>query len=284
MDGDARYRYQPPQTHEARLHVLGLLARKTFADEKGDRFTISGLLEAHDNFSETSLHELWARYKGPLGKWNITAGRFGLPYGLNYSFDDSRLLYQTVEKQTLGIDADNGGMVSGVVGRIDYALSVTQGYGAHHLPGFPGRGLAAGRLGCALGDFEEMSIGVSGAYGTVSTHENRDSAISRALGGIDATAYAGRALLRAELNAGSIDNELFGAAFAGADYAIAPKIGLTLSGTAVRKERDWRTTAFAGVSFSPRWLTIRGGYTYAFQGNNRHTIALQLYRLFNYTF
>jgi hypothetical protein len=41
---------------------------------------------------------------------------------------------------------------------------------------------------------------------------------------------------------------------------------------------------YAGFEFNPPWLTIRGGYTYDKNDTDSHTVAIQLYRLFSYTF
>ena len=62
------------------------------------------------------IHELYFKYKGPMGLWNITAGRIGIPYGLLTYFSTSRLLFESSIEQILGFDADNGITVSGVKG------------------------------------------------------------------------------------------------------------------------------------------------------------------------
>jgi hypothetical protein len=81
-DADLRGRWSSAEKLSAEVHAVGLSIRKSFADNSGDRFIISGLFEAEKNFSEFMIHELYLRFKGPMGLWNITAGRIGIPYGL----------------------------------------------------------------------------------------------------------------------------------------------------------------------------------------------------------
>ncbi|MBD3391190.1 MAG: hypothetical protein GF418_03970 [Chitinivibrionales bacterium] len=282
IDGDARYHLEEWTGHEAELHMLGLLVRKTLADDKGDRLTVAALAEAEHNFENILLHELSAKYKGPLGRWNITAGRFIVPYGLLKTFDATRQLYESLCPGTIGFHADNGLMLSGVLGRFDYALSVTQGYGAHHVPGFPGHGFGVARLGIAVGETDEIILGISGAYGETSARHHRDSALDRGLGGIDATLYAGPVLGRAEVNAGFINGASFGAGFAAIEYAIVPRLDAIVSGTLMRKDKEWNDATFVGLAFKPKWFTIRGGYRYVHYGEIHNRVSFQLYRLFSF--
>ena len=73
---DARLRLEERGECNARLHLLGLSLRHTFADRRGDRLALFGLARAEHDLSEVMLHELYARYKGPLGAWDLTVGRF----------------------------------------------------------------------------------------------------------------------------------------------------------------------------------------------------------------
>jgi len=80
-DVDARYRWEDRDDYEANLHRVGASVRKTFADDRGDRFILFALVEAEDDFDEIIAHEFYGQYKGPLGAWSLTTGRFGLPGG-----------------------------------------------------------------------------------------------------------------------------------------------------------------------------------------------------------
>jgi len=294
MDGDARYRWIEREGHETNLHLVGASVRKTFSDNRGDRLILFGLAEAEDNFSEVFLHEIYGQYKGPLGAWNIILGRFGLPWGLLPGFSASRLLYNMPHDALLGMNVDSGIKVSGVLGAFDYAVSVTQGYGPHHTPHDLGHGLGVARVGFTPGDTEEFSLGVSSAWGrSLMAHEtngekemekDKDTALHRALGGVDATLYLGRWLARMELSAGRVDHRSITAGFAALDYAVLSRLDLNLAVNAAWHGSEYEDEWFVGLTGKPPWFTIRGGYRYAGNSTSRHEVILQLYRLYSLSF
>ena len=294
-DGDLRYLWQDWEHSEANVHLIGASVRKTFADSHGDRFIFFGLVEAADNFDEVMAHELYGQYKGPMGAWNVTAGRFGLPWGLLPGFSASRLLYDMPHDRLLGMDVDSGFKVSGVVGALDYGISFTQGYGPHHTPHDLGHGLAVARIGFIPGDTDEISLGLSGAWGrSLMAHDeiedpdmtdmDTDRALLRALGGVDATLYLGRWLARIEVSSGRVDHQSLTTGFAALDYALLPKLDLNLAANVAWYGSDYEDAWFVGFTGKPPWFTIRGGYRYAEHSASRHEVTLQLYRLFSLSF
>lgn len=292
VDGDARYRLTEWEEHDANIHLAGASVRKTFSDGKGDRLIMFGLVEAEDNFSDVMLHEIYGQYKGPMGAWNVTAGRFGLPWGLLRGFSASRLLYEVPHDAVLGMNADNGVMLSGVTGALDYAASITQGYGPRGTPDDLGHGLGVARIGFTPGDTEEISLGLSAALGkSIRAHAedsdgdmDKDMALHRAVGGLDAILYLGRWLGRMELSAGRVDHRSMTAGFAAIDYALLPRLDLNLAANLVWHGSEYKDEWFAGVTGKPPWFTIRGGYCYAGHSPSRHEVTLQLYRLFSFTY
>lgn len=294
-DGDFRYEWKDWEHSKADIHRIGASARKTFADSRGDRFIFFGLVEAEDNFDEVMAHELYGQYKGPMGAWNVTAGRFGLPWGLLTGFSASRLLYDMPHDRLLGMDVDSGVKVSGVVGALDYGISFTQGYGPHHTPHDLGHGLAVARIGFIPGDTDEISLGLSAAWGrSIMAHEeaddpdmadmDTDQALHRALGGADATLYLGRWLARIEVASGRVDHRSLTTGFAALDYALLPKLDLNLAANVAWHGSDYEDAWFVGFTGNPPWFTIRGGYSYAEHSASRHKVTLQLYRLFSLSF
>ncbi|RJP43134.1 MAG: hypothetical protein C4548_07145 [Desulfobacteraceae bacterium] len=294
VDGDARYRLTEWEEHDADIHLVGASVRKTFSDNKGDRLILFGLVEAEDNFSDVMLHEVYGQYKGPMGAWNITAGRFGLPWGLLPGFSASRLLYDMPHGAVLGMNVDNGFMLSGVNGPLDYAASITQGYGPRGTPDDLNLSLGTARIGFTPGDTEEFSIGVSAAVGkSIRVHAadpngdadmnmDKDSALQRAVGGLDATLYLGRWLGRVELSAGRVDHRSMTAGFAAMDYALLPRFDLNFAANLVWHGSEFKDEWFAGFTGKPPWFTIRGGYRYAGNSPSHHEVIFQLYRLFSY--
>ncbi len=298
VDGDARYRLTEWEDHDAYVHLLGASLRKTLSDSKGDRLILFGLVEAEDDVSEVMLHEVYGTYKGPMGLWNITIGRFGLPWGLLPGFSATRLLYDMSHGAVLGMNVDNGLMLSGVSGALDYAVSVTQGYGPRGTPDDLDLNLGTARIGFTPGDTEEFSMGVSGAVGKsrrahalapmgdmgmdMDTKMNR--ALHRAVAGLDATWYLGRWLGRTEVSYGRVDHQDMTAGFAAVDYALLPKLDVTLSANLVWQGSEFTDEWFAGFTGQPPWFTIRGGYRYVGNSPSHHEIVFQLYRLFSYNF
>lgn len=302
IDGDARYWWTEWEDHDANIHLAGVSARKTFADSRGDRLIFFGLLEAEDNFSDVMLHEIYGQYKGPMGACNITVGRFALPWGLLPGFSASRLLYDMSHDAILGMDVDSGGMISGVTGNLNYAVSFTQGYGPHNTPDGDGHGIGMGRIGFTPGDTEEISLGLSAAWGrSVSAHGaggdvdmrvdiagmadmEKDAAVRRAVGGLDATLYLGRWLGRMELSAGRVDHRSMTAGFAAIDYALLPRLDVNVAVNHVWHGSKYEDAWFVGITGKPPWFTIRGGYRYAGHSPSRHEVMLQLYRLFSFNY
>jgi hypothetical protein len=313
-DVDARYRIANGRSPDANLNLFGASLRRTFADARGDRLVFFALFEAEDDFNEDSMHEIYLQYKGPMGAWNVTAGRFGLPWGLLPGFSARRLLYDTAHDRLLGMDVDSGVMLSGVRGVLDYGLSLTRGYGPENSVDAGSHGIVIGRIGLTPGDTEEYVVGLSVAWGrSVTAHgpehsvertvrrggrgtaahlvgghapggmSDPDRALHRTLAGLDGTLYLGRWLLRSELAAGRVDERSISACFIAADYALRPALDLNLAVNLVQHGSDTMNEWFAGLSGRLPWCILRGGYRYVEYGRSRHQFTLQVYRLFSFT-
>ena len=282
LEGDVRATAPEGGPADAGVHAAAAGLRHTFADATGDRLILYGLVEARADFDDLMVHELYARYKGPLGAWNVTAGRFRLPFGLLTGFASDRLLFHTVEERTLGFDADDGLMLSGQVGDWDYGLAATQGLGPHRDPDWPGPGLVTGRLGATLGESGDASLGLSVAAGRsrLAHHTGMETDAPRRLAALDATLVRGRATVRLETSAGSLDRAGLAAAYAGLDFAVRSRWELNAAGSLVRHAGGSADAWFLGLTFRPSWLTIRGGYHYAHEAAPHHRLTAQLYRLF----
>lgn len=295
-DVDLRYKAFILASHWGGLEALGLSARKTFADSRGDRWTLYGIAEVKSNLSDVMLHEAWVKYKGPLGVWNLTAGRIRLPFGLLSGFSDDRLLYHSLEESSLGFDADNGLMFSGIAPGFDYSLSFTQGLG--HLPiDKLGKGFATGRIGFQVGEFTDGSLGFSAAAGSTAGHVETSTSMgdhsqvegmtmytARYLFAADYTSYFGQATGRAEVVGGMVDEDVYLGAFGSIDYALSSKTVITGAVTVSSHRSSFDDEWFCGISYSPAWVTLRAGYTYSHFKEKNHAISLQAYRLFSATF
>lgn len=274
---------------ESEIYVAGVSLRRIISDPLGDRIILFFLAEGYDNLTEWMLHEIYAQYKGPMGRYNVTLGRFGIPYGLNIDFTTSRFLYDDPGKDILGINMDSGVMVHGFTGNIDYGLSMTQGYGAHGTPDFPGKLLITGRLGYIQGDFEDIRMGISFAAGRKNAkghmeHDHHHSGSEKImLLAFDITYDPGHWNTRFEFQFGEKDNDYIAGVFGMLDYALGPRFDLNLSGKAYWSHEHNSACGFIGASYLGSWFTFRGGYIYETRHRD-HSIAFQIYRLFSFPF
>ncbi|MFP4520573.1 MAG: hypothetical protein ACLFQK_00360 [Fibrobacterota bacterium] len=282
-EADGRYRFSADE-HEVFLNGAGVLMRSTFADSRGDRLTVFALGEVMKNAEDAMLHEGYLKYKGPLGAWNITAGRFTLQHGLLWNFTAKRLLFEDTGHMLLGFDADNGLMVSGITEELDYSLSVTQGLGPHGGLEFPGPGLFSGRVGFPLGMTGQNMLGLSLVFGRTDGGYRSFSTDLKRLALVDGLFDFDRFILRFEVTGGRVEDDLFSIIFSNLDMALFPRLDLNIAGTGVEKGGSGKESLFAGLTFKPKFLTIRGGYTHVFDENEADRFSIQLYRLFSTRF
>ncbi len=203
-DMDIRYKNIDFERQETELHAIGISLKKVFADKMGDRLTLFLLAETMHNFKENRVDQGYLQYKGPLGKWNITLGRYRLPYGLLPNYSAKRLLINTIEDEVIGFHSDNGLQLSGVLKNFDYAISLSQGVGHVFKPiDTNNNGLISFRVGYQGADFEDWRIGLSGLSGRITqeTH-NKSEVLNKKLFGVDLIKYSGPLVLRGEISFG----------------------------------------------------------------------------------
>lgn len=279
MDLDARLTDRDREDARGEINILGLSLRKTISDDDGDRLILFALFEARDDFTERMLHEVYARYKGPMGKWNVTFGRFGLPFGLLPGFTTSRLQYESLTPVLIDMDVDSGAMVSGVLGDFDYGIAVTQGYGGHLTPEFEGPEVVSGRLGVTVGDSGDFQLGVSALSGKVYSAHMEDHRIEHRIVSLDMTVGSGRWNSRMEIQTGEIDDRSISGAFAMIDYAILPNWDLTVAGRFTHHNQMNEGYGHVGLAYRAPWFTVRGGYTYDHSEIDDSIVSIQIYRM-----
>jgi hypothetical protein len=127
---DARaLHYSSPQDTRVKLHGLFLNLRQVWSDATGDRWIGIAQADFDNNLQDIRPYQVYLQYKGPLGKWNVRAGHYLLPFGLLATYDTERLVLQGIEDTSLGIRKDTGAQFLGHSGDWDYAVSVTGGAG-----------------------------------------------------------------------------------------------------------------------------------------------------------
>jgi len=239
-DMDLRYHNTDFTEHKAELHTIGVSFRKIFADEMGDRIILFLLAETMHNFKENMIDQGYLQYKGPLGKWNITLGRYRLPFGLLANYSTDRLLIKTIEYETIGFCSDNGLQISGILKDFDYAISLSQGVGKHFKSiDIDNQGLITFRVGYQGVDFEDFRIGLSGLTGKIYQEvDDKVGILNKKLLAIDIIKYSGRLVARSEFSYGKESEKTILGVFSGVDYAILPKIDINTGYVLVRLNGD----------------------------------------------
>lgn len=281
---DARY-IAEDGTQKAELEGLFLNLRKVISDEEGDRWILVGQVDAEKNLEEIRPYQTYIQYKGPLGKWNVRAGHYILPFGLLADYDTERLVLRGLEPLSLGIKLDTGVELLGFVREFDYAVSVSQGVGRERLSDVDENKLISGRIGW---QGEDINIGLSVLTGRVLTEEG--SVIRRDLGadtfyerrvGLDFTKYSGPLVLRGEAVIGRDDSVTVGGGILKADYALTPVLELNLKYTYWQRNGE-RNFAGAGITYALyKGLFLRIADEYQFGKEDENVATIQFYYEFS---
>lgn len=285
---DGRYINTEGHSHRGTLEGLFLNVRQVFSDAKGDRVIAVGQLDFDENFDKVRPYQTYLHYKGPLGRWNVMAGHYILPFGLLASHDTERLLLNTLEPFSLGIKLDTGVQVFGFQGPVDYAVSVSQGVGRRRLTDVDDDKLLVGRMGW---DQEAFVVGVSGLLGEVFQTEetgiNSGGRYEKRVAVDFTTKTLGPWILRAEGVVGENGgprHETVGGGLLLADYALTPRLELNLKG-AHWQERGGRNFLGAGFTYQVvRGVFLRLADTYLFGKEERNVGQLQVYAEFSRSF
>jgi hypothetical protein len=278
---DGRYVNTNGNENDIVLEGLFLNLRKVVSDEKGDRLIAVGQIDLDNNFKDIRPYQTYLQYKGPLGKWNIRAGHYILPFGLLSDYDTERLILKTIEDLSWGIKLDTGVELLGFFKDFDYAVSLSQGAGRNRLTDADSDKLLTARLGW---QGEDIDIGISGLIGEVLTDKNslmrqdlsQKSVYEKRIG-LDITKFAGPLILRGEFLIGEDGKETVGGGLLKADYALTPKLELNL------KYAHWRRSGgrnFMGTGFSyevVKGLFLRIADEYQFGKENENAATMQTY-------
>lgn len=277
---DARLMHKDGNT-KGILEGLFLNVRKVFRDAEGDRLILVGQMDADDNFERIRPYQTYLQYKGPLGRWNLRAGHYILPYGLLAYYDTERLLLQTQELTNLGIKLDTGVEALGYWESWDYAVSVSQGVGRRRFSDVDENKLVTARMGWWA---DEARVGLSGIAGDVLLAEEVSHAqvIRRTKRlALDASLPWERWTGRAELAFGTDDGRDVGGGFLGIDVALRPDLEANM--TYARWERGASTNSGgAGLTYRFRpGLFLRVADEQEFDGRRSNTFSAQVYYEFS---
>ena len=276
---DARYaRPEDGEKYKPRLEGAFLNIRKVWADDLGDRWIGVAQADFDDNLQRIRPYQLYLQYKGPLGKWNIRAGHFLLPFGLLATYDTERLILQGLEGTSLGIRKDTGTGVNGRFGAWDYALTVTTGLGDTHVVDERANPVLTGRIAYVR---QDLQLGISvlrgdlllgDDAGALSGNRVRERRIS-----VDLTKSVRSLNMRWEGVAGTDDGRSVGGGILLADYAITPNVEVNARAAGWSSHGNvW--SGGLGVTYQARpGLYLRAAKTYQSEGTFNHGYVVQVY-------
>jgi len=261
--------------------MVGLGLRKTVSDKKGDRVQLFLKTEAEDNFEEINLSQLYAKYKGPMGKWNFTLGRSLIPFGLITEYDSEFLILETMEKNTLGLKTTDGLKLSGFWKNIDYELLASMGKWSEHSIKVSEDRMISARVSHQGYDLEAWQLGFSFLRGEF-------AGIDKSLASLDITKFQGLLVSRNEFVVGREAGKNLYSLFAGIDYSLLPAVDLNLAYTYFRTEQT-ENSAFLGFSYNTPFygFVLRAGNRYTFEddgGEDKNEIFIQIYNRISHFF
>ena len=255
--------------------------RKVWSDGYGDRWIGVAQVDFDDNFQRVRPYQLYLQYKGPLGKWNLRAGHYLLPFGLLATYDTERLVLQGLEKTSLGIRKDTGMEAFGRYGSWDYAVSLSDGLSDVRLYDSRANPVLTARIAYVQGDAQ---IGFSTLIGRVLLDPELDlgrpDARERRFA-VDSTKSFGPLTMRAEAVAGTDNGRAVGGGVFLGDYALTPKLELNT------RYAYWNTGAGGhepGLGFTfqiHQGLFFRSAGTYQSRRDEHYGFTLQLYYEFS---
>lgn len=272
----AQHRDRGSGQDDTGVEKAGLGIKKIFSDDSGDRVQLFLRGEASDNFKEKNIEQLYAKYKGPMGKWNITLGRMPVPFGLITEYDTEWQIVNTQELKTIGFKNDDGFKVSGFAGQFDYDFLISRGEGTES--GVEdSNGMGVLKIAYKGLDSESFNTGFSLLY-------NRTSDSERKLAGIDIIKYYGPLISRNEFVIGEESDTSILSLFSGIDYKLWPAVDLNLAYNYFREDIKEEIITMGVTYNSPFYgLIFRLGNKYHIikNGGNENEVFIQAYKHFS---
>jgi len=281
---DARFSHESaPTNSNVELAGLFLNLRKVWSDDAGDRWIGVGQVDFDHNFQDVRPYQVYLQYKGPLGKWNLRAGHFLLPFGLLATYDTERLVLQGLEEASLGIRKDTGIQALGHFGRWDYALALTLGVGDRRLLPLDNSRLLTGRL-AYVGDAGQVGLSVLAGRLLPDAGDGSPRVRDEWRLGADATKSLGRLTVRAEALGGATEGRAVGGGIVLADYALRPRLELNTRAAYWREESEPYAVGI-GLTYRP-WsrLYLRVADSQVFGERDSNAFTAQVYFEFSRAF
>jgi hypothetical protein len=240
-------------------------------------------MDLDHNFRDLRPYQLYLQYKGPLGRWNVRAGHFLLPFGLLATYDTERLVLQGLEEVSQGIRKDTGVQAFGHLGSWDYALAFTEGVGDRRLLAIDRSKLLTGRV-AHVRDSGQLGFSILLGRMLPGLEAEARGVTGQRRFGLDATHFLGPLTLRAEIVGGrSEGREVWGGILLG-DYALTAKLELNTR-AAYWRAATGRPFRGLGLTYRP-WqrLYVRLAHNYGDRETQRNAFIAQVYFEFSKPF
>ncbi len=279
-------RLSEPQDSKAELAGAFLNVRQVWSDAAGDRWIGVAQVDADNNFDDIRPYQIYLQYKGPLGKWNVRAGHYLLPFGLLAHHDTERLLLRGIEETSLGIRKDSGAQLLGRVGDWDYAASVSTGAGDIRFADSRTNPVACVRVAYVRGDWQ---VGFSGLVGrpwarfaSLIDDDAEDARFTRERRfAVDLVKNWERLTVRAEASGGSDDGgDVLGGVVL-VDYSLFPKLELNSRYAIWRRNRSAQSAGLGLTYPVARGLSLRLAGHREFGDRDRALFVAQVYYEFS---
>lgn len=247
---DGRGYWREFEKPEAELYGVFFNFRKVFSDDLGDRWILSLQGDAEHDLKDIRSYQSFLQYKGPLGKWNIRAGHFILPFGLLSDFDTERLLLQTKEEETIGVKLDTGVSIFGFIEDWNWALSLTSGLGRRWISRHKDTYFSTIRVSRKL---EDLTLGSSLLFGETMLDEDftvQGEKIRQQKIAFDGVYDFGQWIARLEVLFGKEEGNSMGGAQAFFDYRLSSLWELNFKGGSIIRQGSEHELG-AGISFNP---------------------------------
>ena len=287
---DARYTHEShPQHDDVELRGLFLNLRQVWADETGDRWIAVAQADFDHNFEDIRPYQAYLQYKGPLGKWNVRAGHYLLPFGLLANYDTERLLLRGLEETSVGIRKDTGAEIFGHVRDWDYAVSVSDGLSDVRFADSRANPVFTARLAYVKDDWQigaSTLIGRPWARFTPLVAEEETSAhfTQERRFALDALKSWGPLTVRAEASGGTDNGRGVWGGVVLADYALLPRLELNTRYAYWHRDGDNQALGL-GVSYNVwRGLFLRVADNYQFGEQEKNEFTTQIYFEFSRRF
>ncbi len=217
IDLSSRQLYSSATDNWHRVDFIGTDLHKVFTGKSGDigTLTLQGYFthiedeEIRPGFFDGKWTYVYRIFNFnyallPRGRMNLRVGHFEIPMGLEHTIDTNGTLRDYTHGRNIGVKADWGASLNGILDGAEYEVSITRGSGnSWETNGDPY--IAAGRIGTP--SYRNLVWGVSAMSGDIYVHNSGGQTIERQRVGADVQWYVNQYGLLGEISVGERDGD-----------------------------------------------------------------------------